>query len=280
MQTALAQIVALTTWGNSCLRGDPQFNADHFYPGNSTFGFCEHVRFVDLKATGSKWTEESYAADPSAWFLRMKQEGITALRMLYAPSDGVMLGNEKVADRMLAGFVGGGGRWIIEAVKPDVSDYWEGRWEVGDRNRSDRRIWRVTYGRIAADSPGYGGTVAGEDEVKSHLVGILDRISAFARVHHLDNFAAVFDEGSALLASSEPLQSVYHTDIAPPGRVSTTSAQLLAAAQTAWVFGGMGSWNDLGFDGADQVLYDELSEELYRLLNTAILVAANSGIDS
>jgi len=217
MQTAIAQIVALITRGNSCLRGDPQINSDHFFPGNSTFGFCEHVRFVGLKATGGEWVEESYAAD-----------------------------------------------------------CWEGRWEVGDRDRSDRRIWRVTYGRIAADSPNYGGTVAGEDGVKSQLIGILERISAFARVRHLDNFAAIFNQESALVASSEPLRSVYHTDIAPASRVSTTSAQLLAAAQTAWVFGGMGSWNDLGFDGPDQVLYDELSEELYRFLNSAILAAANS----
>ncbi len=42
------------------------------------------------------------------------------------------------------------------------------------------------------------------------------------------------------------------------------------------VFGGMGSWNDIGFEGDDQVLYDRLSEDLYRLLNVAIVAAANA----
>jgi hypothetical protein len=42
------------------------------------------------------------------------------------------------------------------------------------------------------------------------------------------------------------------------------------------VFGGMGSWNDQGFDADTQLRYEALSEKLYQLLNRAIVVAANS----
>jgi hypothetical protein len=52
--------------------------------------------------------------------------------------------------------------------------------------------------------------------------------------------------------------------------------QLLGAVQAAWVFGGMGSWNDLGFDGDDQQEYDKLSIELFLLLNQAICSAINT----
>lgn len=38
----------------------------------------------------------------------------------------------------------------------------------------------------------------------------------------------------------------------------------------------MGSWNDMAFGGEDQVQYEALSAELYRLLNAAIAAAANS----
>lgn len=31
-----------------------------------------------------------------------------------------------------------------------------------------------------------------------------------------------------------------------------SDSKLIAAAQASWVFGGMGSLNDLGFDGDDQ----------------------------
>jgi hypothetical protein len=52
--------------------------------------------------------------------------------------------------------------------------------------------------------------------------------------------------------------------------------QLLASAQAAWVFGGMGSWNDLGFDGSDQQEYTALSDELFLLLNQALGVTVNT----
>ncbi|MCC6989411.1 MAG: hypothetical protein IT181_10455 [Acidobacteria bacterium] len=59
--------------------------------------------------------------------------------------------------------------------------------------------------------------------------------------------------------------------------MSVDSLRLLAAARAAWVFGGMGSWNDQGFEGETQAQYEQLSDDLYRLLNTAIVTAANAG---
>ena len=38
----------------------------------------------------------------------------------------------------------------------------------------------------------------------------------------------------------------------------------------------MGSWNDLWFGAEDQSIYERLSEELYQLLNAAIVTAANT----
>ena len=72
------------------------------------------------------------------------------------------------------------------------------------------------------------------------------------------------------------MKGVYHGDIAPKGLLPKSAYQLLTAAQAAWVFGGMGSWNDLGFQGQDQQTYDKLSEELYQLLNAAIVQATNT----
>jgi hypothetical protein len=51
---------------------------------------------------------------------------------------------------------------------------------------------------------------------------------------------------------------------------------LLDASQKAWVFGGMGSWNDLGSEGDDQKLYERLSDRLFRAVNEAIEAAATS----
>ncbi len=276
MQGTIAQTIALITWGNAALGGTPPFDPAGFYPGNSAFAFCEYVKFVHLKRGGEKWLETDYAFDPIVWFTRMKEDGVSSLRMTYGPSGGKKVGDDHVTDRMLVGFVGGGGRWLIEAVRPKGSDYWEARWEVGDRDREDRRIWRVSYGRIAANAPSSSGSRANAEEIRARLAVNLQRIAEFARTHRQDGFAKAFESALACLSSDEPLGGVYHTDIAPPGSLPKVEAQLLGAAQSAWVFGGMGSWNDIRFDGADQTQYDELSEELYGLLNASIVTAANS----
>ncbi len=49
-------------------------------------------------------------------------------------------------------------------------------------------------------------------------------------------------------------------------------------AQKAWVFGGMGSWNDLWFEGEAQGEYDRVSDRLFQTVNEAIRAAANTSL--
>ena len=49
-------------------------------------------------------------------------------------------------------------------------------------------------------------------------------------------------------------------------------AAIFEACSRAWVFGGMGSWNDLG--GGER--YDRVSQALYDSLNACIAALANS----
>ncbi len=63
----------------------------------------------------------------------------------------------------------------------------------------------------------------------------------------------------------------------PAAGYSLDARQLLAMASRAWVFGGMGSWNDIGFtDAARNEEYRRVSQELYRAVTDAIRDAANS----
>jgi hypothetical protein len=50
----------------------------------------------------------------------------------------------------------------------------------------------------------------------------------------------------------------------------------LKAAQYAWVFGGMGSWNDGGVPKGLEVEYERVSTQLYDALNEAIAKAVSS----
>ncbi len=270
MQTSIAQAVALIIYGNAFLL---QRNiAEDFYPANSTFQGCECVNFVDLCKKGNKRVEETFASEPLEWFEVLRQQGVNTLRMIYGPS-----GQTQPADRVLVGFVGGGGRWLIESQISGASDFWEPRWQLGDRARADRKIWRVTYTRIAKDQPtvqpqGLENLEKLLQEFDQHLVAIEE----FARAQKLDNFAELFKSARSRLHSDPPYSDQYHSDLTRPEFLPVAACKLLAACQDAWVFGGMGSWNDQGFDAGTQPRYEALSEKLYQLLNRAVVTAANS----
>lgn len=263
MYASLTQIITLAAWGNAALRTPAPVKSSDVYLDNPVFRSCEYVRFVDLKNAGAARKETLYAADPPAWLARIKQEGVTALRLVYDPAPDATAGSPPV------GFGGDSSRWLIEAVKPAVSDYWEARWELGDRFRDDGRRWQVTYGRIAANAPaGYAASPATVAEVTQQLIAHLPKMIDFALDHYADQFARSFE--IALHFLTTPASADDADDLLPP-----TSSRLLAAVRAAWVFGGMGSWTDMSFAGEVQAEYNTLTGELYRLLQTAIVAAVN-----
>ncbi|HEX4494791.1 MAG TPA: hypothetical protein VIE43_03900 [Thermoanaerobaculia bacterium] len=273
MQGTIAQVIAVVTHGNAFLSGEPGFDAAAFYPTNSTFKFCEFVRFVERHRQAGGWIDSDYATDPVQWFERLRQSGTSGLRLIHVPGSG----EGQKSDRWRVGFIGGGGRWLIDAATPAGSEIWEAQWEVGDPDRADHRIWRVTYGRLATGqlTRDEGMFVA---ELKWKLQLNLTEIAEFARTRGFEPFDKAFESGLSHLTSQSPLSDVYHQDFAPIGSLPLPAAQLLGTAQAAWVFGGMGSWNDLGFEGDDQAQYDRLSDELYALLVQAAVTGANMSV--
>ncbi|MFF2051356.1 hypothetical protein ACFVU2_07110 [Leifsonia sp. NPDC058194] len=66
----------------------------------------------------------------------------------------------------------------------------------------------------------------------------------------------------------------YNADLAP-ATLPLDARQLLAAAVTAWVFGGVGSWNDIGFaNTARRSGHDPLTDTLYRSVLAALVAVA------
>ncbi len=269
MQGTVAQLVALTTWGNAFLQDQENLSQPSFYPENNVFSFCEYVKFVDLNGGGAQRSEAAYASDPMQWLARLQKEGVYRLQLRF----------QTEGDRMTAGFIGGGTGWLIEASGGSGSDFWESRWDLGDRNRTDKKIWRITYARIATQT-----TVSAIQELKTletiweETQTTLTEISAFARRLEQEAFALCFDRGLASLHADHPLASTHHQALSPPNTLPRKAEQLLAAVQMAWVFGGMGSWNDIWFDGEDQQQYDQLSSRLHTILNEAIAAAANASM--
>jgi hypothetical protein len=268
LQGPIAQAAALAIFGNDILRG---YSRENFWPASTVFKFCKAVRFVALSGEAAKPTESPFAEDPMQWITRLRQEGTTRLHIHAFAHD-----DPGISDRMSVGFVEGGGRWLIETQQARVSDLWQARWQSLNKDDPDRKIWDVAYFRIDHGRPHIPLQTRSITALRQDLMMVLSKIEAFAARQKPEHFAGTFRKATGLLSSDHPLSETYHSDLAPTPAIPLEAKQLLAAVQAAWVFGGMGSRNDLGFDGDDQREYDALSGRLFLSINQTLCSAINT----
>lgn len=268
MVGTLAQLIALVSYGNAYLKADRE--PKNFYPENSTFQFCNSVVFVDVKKF-FRVTETEVAADPLRWLSWLKEGNCRGLYLTYTPTP-----DPQLTDHIAVAFVGGGGTWQVAAVFSKSVHYWLCRWEVTESETSDNKIWKVTYGRVAAKKPVSELFSKELSPYKKKFESALQQIVVFADRQGLGGFAKSFRDGLDALSSSEPMSRCYHRDLLPDTGFGLEAKQLIGASCAAWVFGGMGSWSDLSFDGEDQNEYERLSKELYAVINSSVEKSVNS----
>ena len=260
MQGSIAQTLSLAAHGNVYLSG--KLEKDYF-PQHQTFAFCQSVRFVDLQESDGGLEEEAFATDPEYWFEKLKDAGIKQFRIRYIASH-----DAGMSDRLSVGYPGGGGRWLIETIMPDGSDFWEAHWEAPDR--ADGK-WQVTYARVMKNADMPEPRMPPPQAVKSKLEGAFSKLSKFAKAHGQDRFAEIFTRGLNSLTDVRWERQIY-----PPEYAPLEHQQLLTAVIEGWVFGGEGSWNEIRFDDEEtQQENDRLSDQLFNFMNLALLVVAN-----
>jgi hypothetical protein len=270
MNGEIAQRVSVVCFGNADLSGQKST----FPIGHSTFQFCNQVHFVQVHPTGDRKKEIVIAEDYPHWIEYLKSRDVKILRLHHVSSG---KNSKGLDDRRTAGFVSGGGRWLIEAVRDGISDIWETRWEVTDRDNKEKKIWKVTYGEIAQNWKMGATNFVSTNEAYDALKNAIVDIKNFAMTQNVGEYwVKTFNLALDCLKSSEPLDLVYHKDLIPKGLFEWKACQLLAAAQPAFVFGGMGSWNDMGFQGELRGEYERVSAVLFKDIIIAILSAVNS----
>jgi hypothetical protein len=274
MNGNVAQIIALVSYGNSFLKNG---RIDSFYPSNSTFQYCNRVDFRISVKHGLFFSKEKIsviAENPGDWYATLKAENGRRLRFRYRHSREKKEGS--ASDHILAGFVGGGGSWFIEAVYDDFSKYWSNYWDVIQECDPEDRIWSVTY---LSDCKPYGRIEQNTEvsELKKKLEDALARIGEFASSKNLGHWAETFENAGKALNGRNPEEGFYHADLLAPDFYELESRQLLFAAAKAWVFGGMGSWNDVWFDDeSDNEKHRKLSAGLFDTINACIAASLNA----
>jgi hypothetical protein len=265
----IAQFVALTCHANAFLQGR---SVPRFFPTNSTCTFCDWVKFFGVSKSLFGKIRQEVASGPDAWFAYLKAANTSSIHLSRRPQ------NHPISDRMwTAGFVVGAGTWAMEAAQPNGKHaVWVSQWEVWNQNAPDRRIWRVSYGRVSEIRP--TAAVADLEALAGRFRAALADIHRFSESQKCGGFTACFSEAIETLDSGGEKRHGYHQDLAPDGCLSSLALGLLDACQSAWVFGSMGSWNDMAFAGEAQVEYDRTSQQLFLTLNDAIQAAANASV--
>jgi len=272
MVGTLAQLIAMVGYGNQCI-ANPRSHSN-FFQQNSTFQYCNKVFFTaeTRKNFFSSTKLTTIAENPLEWYTYLSREGCQALRLYYEGSES----GSNNADHQMAGMIGGGGTWVIETIYPKYSDLWYGDWKVTREPGGDNRIWSVEYRKVEYKIQPRNLQLDLETQRKL-LSGTLLAITDFAKRIGQENHASVFLKALETLDDLNPEAGFYHPDLLPEQVYSLEERQLLFAACRAWVFGGMGSWNDMVLD--DEELdqeYQHLSSALYSAINQAIIAALNA----
>ena len=258
MDAALAQLLALVSHGNQWLAA-PHGDPPNLLRDNSTFQYVKEVGFELRKRWGRRKTWSSV----DGWLRSHRERGTRRLIL-----DSRNWGNPDLAN------VGSASarRSAIIAEADKGSQVWGSHWLTdlgpGDEYPPDRRIWRVIYkGESVRRRP--PPRTPPIDDALSDLTTALERIRDFALEQRIEGWPEWFQEALDLATAQYP-EIPYHPDVLP-ARASEQQRRLAAGAFKAWVFGGMGSWNDKSVEGESAAESDRiLSERLYAAILQAL----------
>ncbi len=262
MNGILAQTVALVTHARA-RQVDARLGGDEAYwRQHSTFRFVRALRFTTRRGRFFRVAEEEIARTPVGWMNTLPIDVDIGLVSL----DG------------LAWTLAGESRKGIAVSGSGHSALWIPAWTVVAQY-PEEKIWSVKYVAARGRHPSVEPTTI--EEARERLAGGLREATEFASATAgLAVWCETFDGATRRLGARDPV-APYHPDMLPADGYSLSARQLLAASAAAFVFGSMGSWNDMGFaDGDIQARYLRVTRDLYAAVLGGLMAAVNHGITS
>ena len=268
--------ITLCCWGNYYLRNTENID---FFPAHKAFSVCYSVGYLCTEQIPSNKTKENLLSEnPNQWIEQLRLQKCLCLKFHYF--------EKKWLGLFRPPLIGGDGTWTLETQHSQYSDYWvaeyisrESTYEISRQPWTKNKLWRVQYHKVDAKKNKSKTKKINLDEHLQHFEKLLKELIQFTGRVGLDNFQKIFQRAFDCLKSDRPLTIGKCEEILPPGIRNLQAERLLAACYTAWVFGGMGSWNDVNFESTsrrDTEMYGSLSTDLFDLINKGIVAAVNS----
>ena len=156
---------------------------------------------------------------------------------------------------------------VVCCFRDGLVTYFTARWEFV----KEIKKWDITYKEKLSEE--YSFARPKFDNNENALMDILNKIENFARLIGFENFGDIFAEAKSYL--KENIISCDESIIKLP----ENRKRLFLAASKAYVFGSMGSWNDLpqcvSHEKGLDMEYKTLSTELLKQIKNTLLFSVN-----
>ncbi|MFK7790961.1 MAG: hypothetical protein AB8C95_15895 [Phycisphaeraceae bacterium] len=226
----------------------------------------------------SQSDEVAIARDMASWIEWLRQQGLLDVQLVFKPNQDL-----NFPDHETYQLPNLDAHWSMIIRCRDAVSLWTVKWSVG--NESERShpdyepAWNIRYTGKAINTH---ALPQGEslEEVESRLWSAINSANEYAKTfHNTSHFIHWLEQGLGYLKCNEGRLAEYFPYWAKL-QANSQAKRILAAADDAWVFGGMGSWNEpwYKYESGDENLYHAITTELYGALVAAIVTATNSTI--
>ncbi|MGY5876105.1 MAG: hypothetical protein RTU30_10190 [Candidatus Thorarchaeota archaeon] len=253
----LEQLVPLVTYANVIIQGrELDFDIERL-----SSKYCYKLEFIEEPLEDVAGSTRVIAPDAFSWFSYLKDQDADRVKLQYQPSS-----HPDLPDHIAAAFVGGGSSWFVEVQLGDASHIYT-EMSLGTQPN------KTAFTRLRGDFDHLEDSLSissARDRLDKVLQGLIEFTEEFEVTQH---WSEIFKRSRHALTQ---LQSSRTDEFILNGVYSIEVRQLIEAGFSSDVFGGMGSFSDLGFSGSVQENYSSLSEELYAAICYAILSGVNS----
>jgi hypothetical protein len=246
MNGSLALHVALALHGNAWFAA-PDGPAPAL-AGSSTFQYVRSFAAGDAHSTVE-------------WFETLRADGVRRLEL------GCAL--PRNADDVGLTAFAGVDPWVLHAV--GAGQTWSGTMTFAD-DAERQAPWDVVLRRVEG---GPAALAPSLEEATRRLRQALSEATAVAQHRGWAEWGRWFGDAGLQLEAAEPVPR-FHPDLAPADALGLGRRRLLAGAVGSWVFGGMGSWNDIALeDQREQRELEAATVGLYSAIVTALMAVVN-----